>query len=81
MKGKWDGKCALASEWTQRWEKELTFLEVIHYSIVLFSHRLPFHQKSNPLTTHVILEASAIATMATLVAHGVVVDTEVEWED
>jgi hypothetical protein len=44
MKGKREGKHALVREcWTQRWEKELTLPEVIHCSIVVFSHRLPFH--------------------------------------
>jgi hypothetical protein len=42
MKGKREGKRALAREcWTRQWEKELTLPEIIHYSIVLFSHRLP----------------------------------------
>jgi hypothetical protein len=30
---------------------------------------------------HVVPEASAAATMATLAAHGIAVDTEEEWED
>jgi hypothetical protein len=82
MKGKREGKRALTKEcWTRRWEKELTLHEVIHCSIVLFSHRLPFHWKSNPPATHVIPEASAAAAMATLAAHGVVVDAEEDSED
>jgi hypothetical protein len=82
MKDKWEGKCALARGcWTRRWEKELTLPEIIHCSIVLFSHRLPSHRKSGPPATHVIPEASAAATMATLAAHGVAVDVEEEWED
>jgi hypothetical protein len=82
MKGKWEGKCALAREcWTRRWEKELTLLEVIHCSIVLVSHKLPSHQKTSPPTTHVISEASAVAAIATLASHGVVVDGDEEWED
>jgi hypothetical protein len=77
IKGKWEDKHALAREyWTRRWEKELTLPEVIHYSIVLFSHRLPSHRKSSPPATHVIPEASAVAVMATLAAHGVAVDAE-----
>jgi hypothetical protein len=62
--------------WTRRWEKELTLPEVIHCSIVLFSYMLPSHQKSCPPATHVIPEASAAATIATLAAHGVAVDVE-----
>jgi hypothetical protein len=82
MKGKREGKCALTREcWTRQWEKELTLPEVIHCSIVLFSHRLPSHRKSNPPATHVIPEASAAAAMATLAAHGVAVDVEEDWED
>jgi hypothetical protein len=81
-KGKREGKRALAREcWTRRWEKELTFPEIIHCSIVLFSHRLPSHQKSGPPAKHVIPKASAAAAMATLAAHGVVVDAEEDWED
>jgi hypothetical protein len=49
--------------------------------IVLFSHRLPSHRKSGPPATHVIPEASAVAAMATLAAHGVAVDAEEDWED
>jgi hypothetical protein len=82
MKDKREGKCALTKECCSRWwEKELTLSEIIHYSIVLFSHRLPFHRKFGPPATHVISEASAAATMATLAAHGVAVDVEEEWED
>jgi hypothetical protein len=82
MKGKWKGKRALAREcWTRRWKKELILPEIIHYSIVLFSHRLPSHQKSDPPATHVIPKASTAAAMATLAAHGVVVDAEEDWED
>jgi hypothetical protein len=82
MKGKQEGKRALAREcWTRRWEKELTLLEVIHCSIVLVSHKLPSHQKTSPPTTHVISEASAVAAIATLASHGVVVDGDEEWED
>jgi hypothetical protein len=82
MKGKREGKRALAREcWTRRWEKELTLPKVIHYSIVLFSHRLPSHWKSDLPATHVISEASAMATMATLASHGVAVDADEEWED
>jgi hypothetical protein len=77
MKGKWEGKRALAREcWTRRWEKELTLPEIIHCSIVLFSHRLPSHRKSGPPAMHVIPEASAAAAMATLATHGVAVDVE-----
>jgi hypothetical protein len=76
------GKRALVREcWTWRWEKELTLPEVIHYSIVLFSQRLPSYQKSGPPAMHVISEPSAMAAMATLATHGVVVDAEEEWED
>jgi hypothetical protein len=82
MKEKREGKCALAREcWTRRWEKELTLPEVIHYSIVLFLHRLPSHRKSGLPTTHVIPEASATVAMATLASHGVAVDANEEWED
>jgi hypothetical protein len=82
MKGKREGKRALSREcWTRRWEKELTLLEIIHCSIVFFSHRLPSHRKSGPPTTHVIPEASTAAAMATLAAHGVAVDAEEDWED
>ena len=82
MKGKREGKHALVREcWTRQWKKELTLPEVIHYSIVLFSHRLPFHQKSSLPATHIIPEASAAAAMATLASHGVVVDVDKEWED
>jgi hypothetical protein len=82
MKGKREDKRALARGcWTRRWEKELTLHEVIHCSIVLFSHRLPSHRKSGPLATHVIPEASAAAVMATLASHGVAVDADKEWED
>jgi hypothetical protein len=77
MKGKREGKRALAREcWTRRWEKELTLPEVIHCSIVHFSHRLPSHQKSGLPATHVISEASAAAAIATLAAHGIAVDAE-----
>jgi hypothetical protein len=79
MKGKREGKRALAREcWTRQWETELTLPEVIHCSIVLFSHKLPSHRKSSPPAMHVIPEASA---MATLTSHGVVVDADKEWED
>jgi hypothetical protein len=64
-----------------RWEKELTFPEVVHCSIFLFSHRLPFHQKSSPPATHVIPKAYAAAAMATLASHGITVDTDEDWED
>jgi hypothetical protein len=82
MKGKREGKCVLAREcWTRRWEKELTLPEVIHCSIVLFSHRLPSHRKSGPPVTHVIPEASAAAAMAMLASHGIAMDADEEWED
>jgi hypothetical protein len=81
MKGKREGKRVLAREcWTRRW-KELILPKVIHCSIVLFSHRLPSHQKSGPPATHVIPEASAMATIATLASNGVAVDADEEWED
>jgi hypothetical protein len=77
MKDKWEGKRALARKcWTRQWEKDLILPEVIHCSIVLFSHMLPSHRKSGPPAMHVIPEASAAAAMATLAAHGVDVDAE-----
>jgi hypothetical protein len=77
MKGKQEGKHALEKEyWTRQWEKELTLPEVIYYSIVLFSHKLPSYRKSGPPTMHVIPEASAAAAMTTLAAHGVAMDAE-----
>jgi hypothetical protein len=82
MKGKREGKRALAREcWTRRWEKELTLPEIIHCSIILFSYKLPSRWKSGSPATHIIPDASAAATMATLAAHGIVVDAEEEWED
>ena len=81
MKDKRKGQRALAREcWTRQWEKELTLPEVIHCSIVLFSYKLPSHRKSGPPATHVIPEASAVAAMAMLAFHGVVVDADEEWE-
>jgi hypothetical protein len=81
MKDKWEGKRALAREcWTRQWE-ELPLPEVIHCSIVLFSHKLPSHRKSGPLATHVIPVASTAAAMATLASHGVAVDVDEKWED
>jgi hypothetical protein len=81
MKDKREGKRALAREcWTRQWE-ELPLPEVIHCSIVLFSHKLPSHRKSGPLATHVIPVASTAAAMATLASHGVAVDVDEKWED
>jgi hypothetical protein len=82
MKDKREGKRALAREcWRRQWKKELTLPKVIHCSIVLFSHRLPSHQKSGPPAMHVIPKASTAAAMATLASHGVAVDVDEEWED
>jgi hypothetical protein len=76
MKGKREDKRAFAREClTRRWEKELTLPEVIHYSIVLFSHRLPSHRKSGPPATHIIPKASAMAMLA---SHGVAMDVDKE---
>jgi hypothetical protein len=53
--------------------ERVTLPEVIHCSIVIFSHRLPSHRKSGPPATHVISKASAMATLA---SHGVDVDAD-----
>jgi hypothetical protein len=63
------------------WKMEMTLLEVIHYSIVLFFHRMSFHRKSGLLAMHVIPEASALVAMISLVLHKVIVETKEEWED
>ena len=63
------------------WKMEKTLLEVIHYSIVLFFHRMSFHRKSSFFIMHVIPKASALVTMASLVLHKVIVETKEEWKD
>ena len=82
MKAKKEGKRVVAREcWTRRWEKEATLPEVVHASIVMYSHRMPSHKKSGPPATHLIPEASVTAALANLESGGALLDWDGDDED
>ena len=79
MKSKKERNSVVAREcWTRRWQKEPCLPQVVHVSIVMFSHRMPSHAKKGPPATHVIPEASVAAALANLEAAGVVMGRDVD---
>jgi len=82
MKSKKEGKRVIAREcWTRRWQKEATLPQVVHAAIVLYSHRMPSHQKKGPPATHLIPEASVTAALANLESGGAVLDCDGDDDD
>ena len=56
--------------WTRQWTLEVTHLQRISVTAVLYSHRILSHKDKGPPKTHLIPEASAVMALANLANSG-----------